>query len=305
VILLHGLGKIHVKSGGDFSEEVSVLKSFAFAAFFTCVAAAANAPIREVTSEAASVSGMLIPAFYKGYIYWAGREPLRIYTPDGHPAPYIAMPNGTAQAIAADTDGTLAVAWTTQTSGGIDLHDPSGASVRTIQTGRYLPTHLSFAGDHSLWSLGWQLDAGGRPMPDKSDYMTVRKFLPNGQQGGAYLPRSLFPKGLEPAEESWQRSNCITVSHNGIGLWVNSGMSGTKTEWVELDLNGNVTGRWRLDPFFYEMRVALTSDGHVFVHHFDLDTKTHVLITLDRHPLPGCRCNPPPAGTWLAPMAKS
>src|SRR6266436_5068607 len=48
------------------------------------------------------VSGMLVPAFFKGYIYWAGREPLRIYTPDGHPAPYIPTPNGTVQAIATD-----------------------------------------------------------------------------------------------------------------------------------------------------------------------------------------------------------
>jgi hypothetical protein len=247
------------------------------------LAAAADAPIRQVNSQAVETSGMLIPAFFKGYIYWAGRDnPLTIYTPEGNQAPYIAAPQGTALAIAADTDGALAVAWRSETTGGIDWHDPSGALVRTIQTGRYRPTHLSFGEDHSLWSLGWQTDAANPHMPDHSDYMIVRRFLPGGQQAGAYLPRSSFPRGLEPGDESWQRSNCITVTSDRVGLWVNSGMVGAKTEWVEMDLDGKLTGRWRLDPFFYEIRVALTADGHVFVHHAEPDAKSYTLLTLDR-----------------------
>jgi hypothetical protein len=195
-------------------------------------------------------------------------------------------PEKTAQAIAADTDGALAIAWRTETTGGIDLFDASGVLMRTIQTGRYRPTRLSFAEDHSLWTLGYQTRAAHPEMWDDSDYMIVRKFLPGGQQAGAYLPRSLFPHGLPPGEEPWQWSNCITVAHDRVGLWVISGMNSDKTEWVELDLDGNLTGRWRLDPFSYELRVAFTSDGHVFVQHANLDPQSHgvtySLLTLDR-----------------------
>jgi hypothetical protein len=259
---------------------------FAILVIFTHFVAAANAPIREVTSQAAELPGMLIPAFYKGYIYWAGREPLRIYAPDGRLV-YIPEPRGTVEAIAADTDGAVALAWHAEAAGYINLHDASGALVRTIATGRYLATHLAFAEDHSLWSLGWQVRYAKPPMmPDTADYMIVRRYLPNGDQAGAYLPRSLFPRGLEPGMDSWQRSNSITVGHDTIGLWVTSGMDSNKTEWVELDLHGNLTGRWRLDPFSYEIRVAFASDGHIFVQHANMDAKTRAvtysLLTLDR-----------------------
>src|SRR5579883_3679980 len=79
-----------------------MVKSSMMAAAFACFAAAANAPVREVISQAGETMGMLSPAFYKGYIYWAGREPLQIFTPDGIPGPYIAPPPGTVKAIAAE-----------------------------------------------------------------------------------------------------------------------------------------------------------------------------------------------------------
>lgn len=261
-------------------------RSFALFAILSGIAAAANAPIREVASLAMTVPGMAVPAFFKGYIYWAGgHDPLQVYAPDGQPL-YVPRPNGTPEGFAADTDGTIAVAWTSEKGGGINLHDSSGALLRTIPTGRYRPTHLTFAGDHSLWVLGWQSVAVDSYFPDRSDYMTVRRFLPNGQPAGAFLPRFLFPKGIEPGNQSWQRSNCITASRDAIGLWVTSGGTGNSMEWVELDLNGNLTGRWRLDRYFYELRVAFTADGHVFMQHADLGESgqkvTYSLLTLDR-----------------------
>jgi hypothetical protein len=255
-------------------------------AVFAHSAIAANAPIREVTSQASVSTGMTIPAFYKGYIYWAGGEPLRIYAPDGHLV-YIPEPPGRVEALATDDDNTVALAWNAERFGFINLHDASGALVRTIPTGRYLATHLAFGEDHSLWTLGYQVKADHPAMRDESAYMIVRKFLPSGQQAGAYLPRSLFPPGLPPGEQTWQASNCITVAHDRVGLWVNSGPGGTMTEWVELDLDGNLTGRWRLDPFSHELRVALTSDGRAFVQHLsNVDSNTRALtyrvLTLNR-----------------------
>lgn len=245
-----------------------MLKSLALLSTYVCaISAAAHAPIREVVSQAAVSAGKTLPGFFKGYIYWA--EPLQVFAPDGLAA-YVERPAGRAQGFAADTDGRIAVAWSWKSGreGGIDFHDASGALARRIQTGRYSPTNLTFAEDHSLWTLGWQTDATSTTtMPDRNDYAIVRKFMPNGEQAGAYLPRSGFPKGLEPGDRRWQLSNSITVSHDRVGLWLNSGMSGVETEWVELDLDGKLTGRWRLDAFANDVRVAFTSDDHVFVYY--------------------------------------
>jgi hypothetical protein len=46
--------------------------------------------------------------------------------------------------------------------------------LKTVRTPKYVPVHLWFAGDHSLWSFGSPCDAEGRPDPQG---MTVRKYL--------------------------------------------------------------------------------------------------------------------------------
>jgi hypothetical protein len=77
-----------VKSASNLAGSPSMLKTFAVVAALNYTAAAANAPIREVTSQAIETTGTLVPGFYKGYIYWAGRDnPLTIYSPDGLPGP--------------------------------------------------------------------------------------------------------------------------------------------------------------------------------------------------------------------------
>ena len=199
-------------------------KSFALLAVSLCLWGAENAPIREVTSQAAKATGKLIPAYYQGYVYWAGpQETLTVFKPDGFYVPYDLTPEKTAEALAADTDGRVAIAWRTETHGGIDLFDADGAAVRSIETGRYWPTHLAFGEDHSLWTLGYQSRPDHPELWDDNDYKIVRKFLPDGRQAGAYLPRSRFPHGMEPGSESWQMSNCITVGDDRVGLWVYRG----------------------------------------------------------------------------------
>jgi hypothetical protein len=62
--------------------------------------------------------------------------------------------------------------------------------------------------------------------------------------------------------EEWQRRR-ITVTKDRVGLEVVSGNIGNQREWVELDLNGSVTGRWKLDGVGHQ-RVVLTSDNQVY-----------------------------------------
>jgi hypothetical protein len=266
-----------------------VFRVIALLAVLGHYAFAASDPIREVTSQATRVGNQLVPAFYKGYIYWVGlagdEGHVTLYAPEGYLALGFVTQNGRVNSIAVDTDGTVAVAWRRRGSpkgGGIDFHDKYGTLMRTIQTGTYVPAHISFAEDHSVWSFGYQLDAADGTRSDRQDYMTVRKYLPSGKEAGAYLPRSLFPPGLEPAELSWQRSSSISVAHDRVGLWADSGENSDQTEWLELDLNGNLLGRWRLDQFSWDTKIALTTDGHLFVQNRDSKTKAHRLYTLDR-----------------------
>jgi hypothetical protein len=54
----------------------------------------------------------------------------------------------------------------------------------------------------------------------------------------------------------------IYTAADRIGLLACSGMTSADPEWVELDLNVNVTGRWQVGNL--HKRVALTHDGHVY-----------------------------------------
>ncbi|MGA2030610.1 MAG: hypothetical protein ABSG87_11125 [Verrucomicrobiota bacterium] len=262
-------------------------KAMILTVLFSLCLLAGNDPIREVTSQARRDPFQMVPAFYQGYFYLIGNEgadSVTIFAPDGHLAMAFAEAAGHPRAIAVDTDGTVAVAWgdwDPKKGGGIDFRDSSGSVTRTIKTGLYLPHHLAFAEDHSLWSFGCEMDAASVHGNPKHEYQTVRKYGPDGKEAGAYLPRSLFPTGLEPASQGFQW-NSITVAHDRIGLWAVSGTRGSQTEWVELDLNGNLTGRWRLDQFGLNPKLALTRDGSFFVQVWDDQTRTHQFYTLDR-----------------------
>jgi hypothetical protein len=228
-----------------------MLKTMILAGVFSLCLLAGNDPIREVTSQARREGLQPVPAFYQGYFYRIDNEAVTIFAPDGHLAMAFAEESGHPRAIAVDTDGTVAVAWGAwdpKKGRGIDFRDSSGSVIRTIKTGLYLPHHLAFGEDHSLWSFGCEVDATSMHGIAKQEYKTVRKYGPDGKEAGAYLPRSLFPPGLEPASQGFQW-NSLTVAHDRIGLWAVSGTRGTETEWVELDLNGNLSGRWRLDQF--------------------------------------------------------
>jgi hypothetical protein len=246
---------------------------------------AESAPVREASAPA--IIGRILPAFYNGYMYSC--QPAHVVTlfaPDGHVAltlPIQGHSNGDArvQSVAIDSDGTLGVGWWDPPNAGIDIRDSFGTLIRSIDTGRYIPAHLSFGEDHLLWSLGWQRAAAGPFVPDKLDYATVRKHSLDGKETGAYLPRSLFLPGLEPGSIQVQ-SRRITVTGDRVGVEVISGNIGNQREWVELDLDGNLIGRWKLDPANQFPGVALTSDNQAYVHRLDRAAKVWSVFRLNR-----------------------
>ncbi len=243
----------------------------------------ANGPIREASAPA--IVGQAMPGFYDGYLYSAEpRHMLTLFAPDGHELfslPIQGHGNGqvAVESVAVDTDGTLAIAWRDTPNAGIDIRDLSGTLVRSIDTGQYVPAHLSFGADHSLWVLGYQRAAA--QYPDQPDYPIVRKYSSDGKETGAYLPRSLFPAGIPPGNEEWQTRR-ITVTPNRVGIEVFSGTKGNQREWVELDLNGNIQGRWKLDPQNKFPGVAFTSDDQAYVHRYNREAKVWQTFRLNR-----------------------
>lgn len=224
------------------------------------------------------------PGFYNGYLFWC--EPhnvLTLYAPDGDRVSVVIEGRGhgydSVQTVAIDSDGNLAVGWSDRPDNGIEIRDMSGNMIRPIDTGRFVPAHLSFGVDHSLWVFGWQRNAIDPAYPAK-DYLAVRNYSLDGKEIRAYLSRSSFPSGMEPGDYGPERR--ITVTSDRIGIEALSGRDSGQREWVELDLNGNLIGRWRLDRSYRFPGVVFTADNQAYVHRNDEGTKTVQVLRLNR-----------------------
>jgi hypothetical protein len=241
---------------------------------------------RDVTTQAGVGSG-LVPGFYKGYLYFV--EPydqVRLFAPDGHFVTSILLQGhgderGYVHSVAVDSDGTIAVGWGTRYGPtGIEVHDVSGNLIRRIDTGLFFPDNIDFAADHSLWAFGWQR-AAEHSQVHAEEYPMLRHYSPTGTELGAGLPRSKFPRGMEPGSAQWQERR-IYVMPDFVGLVAFSGNTSNQQEWVEVDLDGNIRGRWRLDGMPFPA-LSLTSDGHVYAKRRDPKTQwDKIVVRLDR-----------------------
>ena len=244
-----------------------MVRAIALLGILSLPAWSGSGPVSEASAPA--IINNILPAFYNGYLYscYPGQV-VTLFAPDGHlvlAVPIQGRGNGKVflESVAIDSDGTLAVAWLDEPNAGIDIRDSSGNLIRSIDTGRYLPMHLSF-GDHALWALGWDRLVDRKRDGPAKDYQAVRKYSMDGKEIGAYLPRSMFPPGLEPSG-SMVHDREITITSDRVGIDARSGTVGTQREWVELGLNGDVLGRWKLDPSDTFPGVVLTSDNQVYV----------------------------------------
>ncbi len=129
---------------------------------------------------------------------------------------------------------------------------------------------------------------------DREDYFQVRKFSKEGKQAGAYLPRSLFPGGLAPF------SGCrglwlVRAVADRIGALAYRSDAGHQPEWVELNLDGKLIGRWKLGRDA-DGGLAYTSDARLFARSWDRKSGKPLLSRLDKdssawiaveNPMPG------------------
>jgi hypothetical protein len=220
---------------------------------------AAQSPVREVTL-ADFRPRRPVPIFDKGYLIQPdeSRATISVYGPDGSLLyeTDVLAPDGTAAHArngAVDSDGTVAIPiWYGKRGnyrGGIIFLDPGGRQVRFLETGYYHPSALCFGPDHSLWAIGDQR----RPVDiqDSADYPQVRRYSTEWKETGRFLPRSLFPPGLSPFGDGISR---VWALSDRIGILGYPGKVSDHPEWVELDLEGKLIGRWKLGPTYTSSR---------------------------------------------------
>jgi hypothetical protein len=293
------------------------MKTVVLAVLWSLFVFGAEQPVRELETHAVPFPRSLIPLFRHGYLILfppgapAG-SPLSAvtygftaYGPDGQFAyqEILDVPGGSEAAVRDvdfDSDGNAAIAVSARggSSGiisGLVLLDRGGRQTSYLDTGRYGPTHVAIAPDGSIWTIGSQRDAastaGGAVRPDHEDYMIVRHFSADGKQLNAYLPRSSFPPGLEPAIGG--AGPYLAVTHDRVAILAYSGKTGANTEWIELDWNGNVLERLRTDDVLHGVvSGALTTDDHIYLQGYKwgevytLDHATHTWKSLQQAPGP-------------------
>ena len=215
------------------------------------------AVLREIYYQGPMTPANITPTFDKGYVlvYDLDRS-VKVYGPDGLPrftaAPDIPGSTGTGvENAAADSDGSVALAvafWTPSADrkqhmeGGLVFFDPAGKQVRSVDTGRYLPTQVAYAADHSLWAVGYEEK---QAQSERPDYSVLRHYSQAGEEQGAFLPRSSFDPELEPARPligMWG----LRVSKERIGMQLYRSQG--RLTWLETDLSGKELGRWELGP---------------------------------------------------------
>jgi hypothetical protein len=259
----------------------------------TAFAADSSRELVYLTMDDCPQGGCSVPVFDRGYMFkvkdptsrsgpgpdgFSVWDPKGIFmynatplTPEGNP--------GSITKPAADTDGTVVagLAWGPPGNRkvGIAFFDSSGTQTRFIDTGNYIPTAFAFAPDHAIWMTGWTRKPNDYA---ESEYAIVRRYSRDGVQTGAYLQRSLFPPGLQPggAGLSW-----IQIAKDRVGMMLHPGQTSQFPEWVELDLEGSLIGRWKVGEW-NGSGYGYTEEGKLYSYPYNKDLKRGELKTFDR-----------------------
>ena len=234
------------------------------------------AEMRDVSYQGNLAPRSILPTFENGHLaVYDLDHTIALYAPDGS-LMYRALPHvdGASWAgisnVGVDTDGTLGAAVSYRSGklsgqrGGIAIFNRTGKQTAFLDTGEYLPTHVSFGPDHSIWTIG-------RSEIHDSDYFVLRNYLLTGKLIGQFLPRSSFEPGPAPVwnnEGGWQ----LRVVDGKVGalFYVSAVLEpGEKArpmaEWIETDLKGKELGRYEI-PFH---TLAFTRSGTLYAQSHD------------------------------------
>jgi len=143
--------------------------------WFTCFALAlcwpalsADEPVQKVVYGGRVFGNDPLPVPDKGHLFFLNHKAgISLYGPDGTRKFDTALqgPDGqtpSAMSAAIDTDGAIAVSAGVTLpygyGGALVFLDSAGKQTRFVLTGRYVPAHICFDQNHSIWAFGWQRD---------------------------------------------------------------------------------------------------------------------------------------------------
>lgn len=223
----------------------------------------------------------ITPTFDKGYVFEYDRQKVWVFGPDGSRLFSISAEIANCKLAnidnaAVDSDGTIAGAvmysmdaTAKNEHGGIAVFDRSGKQVWFFDTGAYHPTQIAFGPDHSIWALGWP---GTQTREWRDDFLILRNYSQQGQELGAFLPRSSFdehPNPVGPMTGMWE----LRVIGDRVGAAIYRSPIYRPEEgprqvlWLETDLKGKELGRWTIPAghapqAFTESGALYTHEGH-------------------------------------------
>jgi hypothetical protein len=225
----------------------------------------------------------MVPTFDHGYLAVYGNNGIEVYAADGTLATRIDDSAGANVVnVDIDSDGTVALARGLHQprafpTGSIAIFSPDGSPAGEIATGTYIPAHVCFAPDHSIWIVGDEDFKHGQP----PDYFLLRHYSREGQLIGQYFPKSSFTpeaRFTQIVVGGWK----LRIADGRVGFMVDQEHG---RSWVEADLTGREIGRWAMPEA--SRPVAMTESGSVYA-------AGHELTVLDRS-----------SGSWKAVPAPS
>jgi hypothetical protein len=172
-------------------------------------------------------------------------------------------------AWAIDSDGVTAGVYTQRRpwKGRLDLLDSIGNVKASVDTGAYIPQHVVFAPDHTLWTVGSIAGNDGR----KGDFNVLRHYSRNGEELGQALKWSQIAGN----QNSY---TALQLFHGGRQLYAAQDriafLSRSDSDtWIEVSFSGELLGIYDLGNAADGSYVpaAMTADGDVYAMAYKLD----------------------------------
>jgi len=188
---------------------------------------------------------------------------LTLYRADAKPL--YSVPDGGKRYLvwAADTDGAVIRAYHDEHfQGRIDLLDAAGTVIRTVDTGSYEATRLTFAPDHSVWTVGYIYPHNS----SSADFNVVRHYARTGEKLGEAVPWSQIEgeNNAYTALQSIIGASWLFAASDRIGFVALANWGNSK--WVEVAFSGAVLGQYDLGSYDRECFSphAMTANGNVY-----------------------------------------
>jgi hypothetical protein len=189
-------------------------------------------------------------------------------------------------AWAVDSDGLAAGVYERRPvwEGCIELRNSTGKLIRTIDTGTYIPQHVVFVQDHTLWTIGYIAGNDGT----KGDFNVLHHYARTGQELGEGLPWSQIAgdHNSYTALQPIIGGRWMYAANDRIGF--RASLYHGRGTWIEIGLSGALLGKYDLRKYgqdengepYYEP-VAMTADGSVYAAIYK-DDRFDGWATLDR-----------------------